>query len=70
MRELLQKFKVMAGLSSDDPPDSKWISLEKTDKKTGKKVSSRREKIETGVAFPPRDLTRPFLGWVDKRAGT
>lgn len=39
MRELLQKFKVMAGLSSDDPPGSKWISLEKTDKKTGKKVS-------------------------------
>lgn len=42
MRELLQKFKVMAGLSSDDPPDSKWISLEKTDKKTGKKVTVRR----------------------------
>eukprot|EP00752_Nemacystus_decipiens_P012046 g10680.t1 len=38
VRELLQKFKVMAGLSSDDPPDSKWISLEKTDKKTGKKT--------------------------------
>ena len=39
---MLQKFKVMAGLSSDDPPDSKWISLEKTDKKTGKKVTVPR----------------------------
>lgn len=38
VKELLQKFKVMTGLSSDDPPDSQWITLEKTDRKTGRKV--------------------------------
>ncbi|CAN0271689.1 unnamed protein product [Scytosiphon promiscuus] len=27
----------MTGISSDDPPDSQWISLEKTDRKTGRK---------------------------------
>lgn len=40
VREVLHQLKVMAGLSSDDPPDSEWIKLEKTDKKTGKKVQS------------------------------
>lgn len=39
MKELLQKFKVMAGLSTDDPPDTQWIKLEKTDRKSGKKVN-------------------------------
>lgn len=38
MKELIQKLKVMAGISSDDPPDTQWISLEKTDRKTGRKV--------------------------------
>ena len=40
VREVLHQLKVMAGLSSDDPPDSEWIKLEKTDKKTGKRVRS------------------------------
>lgn len=38
MEELLQQFKVLVGLSSDDPPDTEWIKMEKTDRKTGKKV--------------------------------
>lgn len=38
VEELLQHFKVLVGLSSDDPPDSEWIKMEKTDRATGKKV--------------------------------
>lgn len=54
---MLQKFKVMAGISNDDPPDSKWISLEKTDKKTGKKVRVERE--QEGWLF--RGVSEPTL---------
>lgn len=37
-RELIQKVKVLVGLSEDDPPDSTWINMEKIDRKTGRKV--------------------------------
>ena len=62
MQELLQQFKVMVGLSSDDPPDSEWIKMEKTDRSTGKKVrkSSRRGLVLTccgGVAVASRHHT-------------
>lgn len=42
VREVIKKIKVMAGLSTDDPPDTKWIRMEKMDRKTGSKVGTLR----------------------------
>lgn len=38
VKDLLQQVKALTGLGSDDPPDTQWVKLEKTDKKTGRKV--------------------------------
>ncbi|CAM9992524.1 unnamed protein product [Ectocarpus sp. 6 AP-2014] len=53
VKELIQKLKVMAGISNDDPPDSQWISLEKTDRKTGKKTPMGKCLI--GIQIYPLD---------------
>ncbi|CAM9280641.1 unnamed protein product [Ectocarpus sp. 8 AP-2014] len=53
VKELIQKLKVMAGISNDDPPDSQWISLEKTERKTGKKTPMGKCLI--GIQIYPLD---------------
>lgn len=39
VKDLIEKVKALTGLSSDDPPDTEWVYLEKIDKNTGKKVN-------------------------------
>lgn len=38
-REMVHQIKLLTGLSNDDPPDSKWIKMEKTNRQSGKVVS-------------------------------
>lgn len=59
VRELLQTIKVMAGLSTDDPPDTQWIKMEKMDRKTGRKVK-RIKKNECGVFFSDYIISGQF----------